>query len=479
MSDNLFIGRKNELSELESLQKKKTASLVVIKGRRRVGKSRLIDEFTKTKNVMRFRGLAPNEQTTAQEQRDTFTRQFSQVTNFPEVSLDDWSKCFELLAREVKDKQTIVVMDEISWMGSKDSSFTSKLKDAWDEHFKKNSKLMLILCGSISIWIEEHIINSTEFYGRISWSIDLQPLSLSESNAMLVAQGFKTSHFEKLKLLSVTGGIPWYIEQMQAEFSAAENIKRQCFNTGGTLLNEFDRIFKEMFDKKDVIYKKIVTALASGALEYDDIASKIEYQSSGRLSQHLENMIKAGFIKREYNWSLKTGKQSSTSKFRLSDNYLRFYLKYIENRRAQIEKGNYIDIPLASLPGWDSLMGLQFENLLINNRNQLLELLNIPTHDVVYDNPYFQKATKNRKGCQIDYLIQTRTKVLYLFEIKFSSNPVAFTVIEEVQEKIKRITIPKGFAIVPILIHVNGVSEKIAASDFFLEIIDFGRFLND
>jgi uncharacterized protein len=121
------------------------------------------------------------------------------------------------LAREVKTGRTILFLDEISWMASDDKTFLGKLKNVWEDHFAKNSKLILILCSSVSVWLEENIISSTAFFGRISWTLSLDPLPLADCNQMLESQGFKSSSYEKFKILSVTGGIPWYIEQMQGQ----------------------------------------------------------------------------------------------------------------------------------------------------------------------------------------------------------------------------------------------------------------------
>lgn len=472
-----FIGRQRELEELNTLLKKDTASLVVVKGRRRVGKSRLLEEFVKDKKAYVLRGLAPHDETTIQGQRDEFAKQLSEQTGLPEVNVDDWTKLFVLLARETKTGRVIVILDEISWMGSLDSNFVGKIKDAWEQYFKKNPKLILVLCGSISTWIDENIINSTDFYGRISWTLNLQELPLNDASILLESHGFKASVYEKFKILSVTGGIPWYLEQMQGNFSADENIKRHCFNKGGILVNEYDRIFKELFGKQDTVYKKIITILANSSLEYSEISKKTEYKSSGRLSQYLDNLIKAGSVSKDYSWSLKEGKQGVISQFRLSDNYLRFYLKYIEKRRSQIEKGQFKDLALSTVPGWESIMGLQFENLVVNNREIILKHLNLRPEDIVFDNPYLQRQTIRKKGCQIDYLIQTKYKNLYLCEIKFSRNSIGTKVIDEVEEKIRCLAVPRGTAVLPVLIHVNGVSNAVIEKEYFCSIIDFGSLL--
>ena len=195
------------------------------------------------------------------------------------------------------------------------------------------------------------------------------------------------------------------------------------------------------------------------------------------MSSYLEDLVKANFLSRDYTWKLKTGKPSLLSHFRLSDNYLRFYLKCIEPNIALIEKGGFQEKSLNSLPGWNSMMGLQFQNLVLHNRLLIQKKLHIRPEDIVIDNPYFQRKTDTHKGCQIDYMIQTKFNNLFVCEIKFSKNEVGVDVIQEMEEKLSRLTQPRGFSYWPVLIHVNGVSEKVEDSGFFTEIIDFSEFL--
>lgn len=264
---------------------------------------------------------------------------------------------------------------------------------------------------------------------------------------------------------------------MQGQFSADENIQRQCFTKGGALADDFDRIFHELFEKRDVLYKKIIMAVEVTPASLDEISAKTSYAKSGRLKDHLQNVIKAGFISRDYTWSLKTGKIQNLWLYRLSDNYLRFYIKYILPRREQIEAKRVIKVNLSYLPGWETIMGLQFENLVVNNRNELYPLLNIDPEAVIYDNPFFQQKTTRQRGCQIDFLIHSKHHILYVVEVKFSRKPVGMKVINEVKEKISRISTPKGMAILPVLVHVNGVTDQVIEANYFHSIIDFSQML--
>lgn len=474
----LFIGRKNELKLLTQLPKTK-ANLVVIKGRRRVGKSRFVEEYAKDKNFIRFSGIPPEDGITAQMQRDVFAKQLSQELSLPHLIADDWASLFEWLFQNIQTKSYVILFDEISWMGSKDPTFLGKLKNAWDLYFSKLDGLMFFLCGSVSTWIEENIIKSTTFFGRISLYIKLEELSISESNTFLEHQGFKRSASEKLKLLSALGGIPWYLEQINGKLSADDNLNHLFFSKNSPLSREFNLIFHDLFGNKGEIYKKIIELLSSGPADINKICDKVSYTKSGALSHYLENLIEASFISRDYTWGIKDGEISRLSQFRLSDNYLRFYMKYVKSNKQKILLGNFNNISMSSLPEWNAVMGLQFENLVLKNRKKIQEYLAIKAQDIVSDNPFFQRKTTIQKGCQIDYMIQTRFNNLFVCEIKFSNREIKSEIIDSMKRKLSNIALPKGFACLPILIHVNGVEDAILDAAYFTEIIDFSKLLDD
>ena len=198
-----FVGRESELKKLEDLSHSGKACLAVIKGRRRIGKSRLAEEFGKGKIFYPFSGLAPVKGVTAQDQREAFARQLANLFHLPPFSFTDWSDAFAHLSRHLTKKPTVILFDEISWMGSKDPTFVPKLKVWWDLVLQNHPSVVLILCGSISNWIDKNIVNSTAFFGRISLYLELTELSISQSKELLHLQGFKGSDFDVFKILSV------------------------------------------------------------------------------------------------------------------------------------------------------------------------------------------------------------------------------------------------------------------------------------
>ena len=386
---------------------------MTVKGRRRVGKSRLITEFAKGKNFLVFSGIPPQNDTTEQLQRDIFAKQLGQQISLPSIQAQDWSDLFTLLARYTQDTPCVILFDEISWMGSKDRTFLGKLKNAWDLEFQKNPHLILILCGSVSTWIEENIINSTAFFGRISLYMTLDELPLHDCHTLIESQGFCGSVYETFKIVSITGGIPWYINQIQPRMSADDNILNLCFRPDGVLFNEFDLIFHDLFEKRSEIYRPIVESLSDSPLEFNQICNAVGYKKSGSVSGYLENLIKSGFITRDYSWCLKSGQPSRLSHFRLSDNYLRFYLKSIKPYKAKVLQNKFKHINITNLPGWNTILGLQFENLILKNREKIWKKLGIRPEDIVADNPFFQEKQQGWLGVKLIILFK-RALIRYL-----------------------------------------------------------------
>ncbi len=467
-----FIGRNKQLDILKESLALKKASLIVLRGRRRIGKSRLSEEFGQAfKHAFYFSGLAPSTEMTAADQLSEFIRQLHQQ-RIPSRASRDWGDLFYDLAHFCQTGPVLIVLDEITWMAQGSPTFLSKLKVAWDMHFKKNNQLILLLSGSDSAWIEANIMSKTGFFGRISIRMKLTELSLYHCAKFWGKQNKHISAYEKLKVLSVTGGVPRYLEEINPMITAEENIYRLCYRSEGVLFNEFDDIFNDLFQRRGEYYREIVQCIADGHQTIDDIAAALHRKKGGDLTRALTTLCQDDFIERSYSWHVKTGNVSKISRYRLRDNYLRFYLKYILPYQNSIQAGEMNTLPRA----WDSIIGLQFENLVLNNRTKIHVLLGISAQELIMNNPYLQTKTQLREKCQIDYLIQTKFNTLYVCEIKFSKNEIDTRVIHEMKTKIEKLAIPKHFSVRAVLIHVNGVTDSVIAEEYFSNIIDFSEF---
>ena len=476
MKSSQFVGREVEMARLKGLFDKRSASLIVVRGRRRIGKSRLLAEFSKEMKSFFFSGNPPVRKTTAESQRNDFTSQLERV-GIGGVKADDWGNLFWHLSKETKKGRILIVLDEISWMGGKDPHFLGHLKTSWDLYFSKNPNIIIALCGSVSSWIEKNILSSTGFLGRISLDLVLEELPLKVCNSFWHPKENRITSYEKFKYLSVTGGVPLYLEQLKSNLTAEQNIHDLCFTKGGLLVREFDEIFSDLFSSTKDRHKEIILSLEKGPKDLSQICKDLGKSLGGVFSKHLDELVKAGFVKRDFTWDLKTGKEGKLSRYRLSDNYMRFYLKYIAPNRSKIDK-EIFSSTMTQLAGWESIMGLQFENLVVHNRKILWDTLGILPDEIVMEGPFFQTSTSKQTGCQIDYMIQTRFHNLYICEIKFSKSPIGKKIIEEMESKRKNLKIPRYCSIRPILIHVNGIEERVLDERYFDKIIDFGELLS-
>lgn len=462
-----FIGRALELARLHDISKLAKPSMVVITGRRRIGKSRLVHEFARSQAFLSFSGIAPASSSTAQDQRDAFARSLFNQLKIPPFTFEDWSEGFDHLAAHLSEMPTIVLFDEISWMGDKDPLFIAKLKNWWDLKLQNFPWLTVVLCGSVSTWIEKNIIKSTALFGRISLKIHLEELSLPESYEFLRKKGFQGSDYEVLKILAVMGGVPWYLEQIDPHYNADHNIQRLLLSPNGPLYDEYSHIFHDLFSAKGTIYQSITESLATGMKTLKQLREETHYSNSGVFGDYLQNLVISGFVDEHPQWSLKSESPAKNSLFRLKDNYLRFYLRYLAKKRRL--SGSVQAASLESLPGWDSIMGLQVEALLLNNRKFIHEKLGLSS--IVASGPYQQQKTKARHGCQIDYLIQTDTKTLYLCEFKFSRKAIGVEVLESMQSKVKALEIPRGVGVCLVLIHCSHITKNLDLSDALYRVI--------
>lgn len=472
-----FIGRKRELERLNRIYQRKSPNLVVINGRRRVGKSRLITEFAHNQadaKLWDFAGLAPDLNATKQDQLDNFGHQLSRHLQKPTITFNNWSDAFYYLSSQVKAKD-IILFDEISWMADKDKTFIPKLKTWWD---KETKPVTLFFCGSVSTWISDNILNSTAFFGRINLSMTLNPLSIKESYTFLKMLAFKGSSYEFFIIVSILGGIPWYLEQLLPNESASQQIKFLCFEKSGLLHLEFDRIFHDLFGPKGTVYKKILEVLKSGKRTLSEIREEIKFSHSGKLSTFMENLITAGFVTKQGLWSFKTKKPLKKSLYRISDPYIRFYLKVIQPNLNKINLNSFTKLDIMKLPGFDAHIGLQVENLLMQNRKALIEAIGLQPSEIVADGAYRQFANSRQDGCQIDYLIQTETHNLFICEFKFKRLELDKQIINEVESKIQKLKVPRGFSVIPVLFHIGGISDAIATSEYFYRIINIETLMD-
>lgn len=476
----MFVGRSEELKTLKKFYGRKSASMILVQGRRRIGKSTLIRESAKSSKLPlhEIQGLPPREGQTNQDQINHFVNElkliFGKKLKHPEP-ISNWSSAFRLLAEISKKGSCVIFLDEISWMGTHDPDFSGTLKTIWDQEFSKIPHLVFFICGSVSTWIEKNIARNTGYVGRISMTLKLTELPLQHCYEFF--ENSRYTPFEVIKILSLVGGVPRYLEEFIPEDSLNANIIRLFFQPTGFLFNEFEQIFSDIFGKRHSNYKKILNTLLNERLSPVDIAEKLDLPLNSDFSDAIADLELGGFINRDFNWNFTSNELAKLSQLRISDNYSRFYLRYVKPKKSRFEKIKLrTSDPLNFIP-WESLLGLQFENLVLNNLDYILEQLEIHRTDVVHIGPYFQRKNLKQKGVQIDLLIQSKHNVLFLGEVK-CQNKISGDVVHSVSEKMTALKRPKGFAIRPFLVYAGELSSGLKESTFFTKNINFEEALN-
>ncbi len=475
-----FIGRKKYLEDLESLWRKRTSSIVACRGRRRIGKSTLFREFARrtADAYIEIEGLPPDKNMTNQKQLDNLVSALASQTGCSMDPVPDWLHAFQRLEQQIDDvKRTVVLLDEISWMGGYDPMFPGVLRTAWETFLHRHDRLVLVVCGSVSAWIKENILGNTGFTGRFSRDYVLPELSLAECAEFWGDAKDRVSSREILDVLSVTGGVPRYLEEIDPGLDADENVRRMCFMSAGELYKDFDAIFDPMFGTDVELKKKILCELVGGPLSAAELERTFDLERNGRVSKSLKALKEGGFVADDPRLNPETGEQARTARFRLRDNYTRFYLKYVAPRKMQIEMGSYSFISLSALPDWSAVMGLQFENLVVNNAMSLLPFLHVGNAIVESAAPYrnMRRGADAGNGCQIDLLIQT-PRTAYVVEVK-RRREIGMEVIDEVEQKIKRLPLRKGMSPRPVLVYDGELHPAVEATGFFDAVVPVRKLL--
>ena len=458
----MFVGRQFALGRLEGLWQKSTPSLVTVRGRRRIGKSTLISEFARrtADHFISIDGQAPGEGVDNKVQLRSFVEQLSLQTNAPDVPVKSWLQAFQLLENSLpQEGRTVVLLDEISWMGGYDAAFAGTLKIVWDKRLKAHENLILVLCGSVSSWIAENILRGTGFAGRDSLDLVMDELSLRDCVPFWHETAERTGVGEKLDFLSVTGGVPKYLEELKPQLDANENIRQLCFSPDGILYRDFDQIFSKIFGKKSEDRKAVLKAVSYGSRTLDEIARSLGKERNGHLGDVLEELELAGFIAKDQGVNPSTGKVGRIAQYRLKDNYTRFYLHHIEPHAREIASGLYRFESLSSLQGWSTIKGLQFENLVVSNYRTLLPILGIDGASLLSAAPYRRGRVGDEAGVQVDMLLQTKSTA-YVVEIKRQAN-IEADIVTEIGDKVRRLGYRSSASVRTVLVYEGNLAPSV------------------
>ena len=480
MKSGVFYGREDLIRDLDRLWSKRTASFVTCRGRRRIGKSTLIEHFAEISGAefIKVEGLRPKGGIGNAEELAYFASQLAEVAAVDDTPPSNWLNAFRRLDAVISDKRrTVVLLDEISWMAHDDPTFAGTLKTAWDNLFKKHPKLVFVVCGSVSAWIRENIIEDGSFYGRRSLDLVVPELPLAESVKFWGKAAARLDVREIIDVLSVTGGVPRYLEEVVAASTANENIRMLAFRAQSVLRTDFDEMFADVVTKQPTLSGRILRSLVDGGHTAAELAALLSIERNGNITKALVQLEEAGLLSSDAGKNPETGEDLRERRYRLKDNYCRFYLKYVEKAKDVIDKGQYEFGSLDQLEGWESIRGLAFENLVVNNSAALRPLLGIGQSTVLSVAPYRRAGSRDgsRKGVQVDLLLQTR-RSNYLVEIK-RKREIGREVISEMEEKVKLMRRREGVSMRTALVYEGELAPIVEADGYFDAIVPFRRLL--
>jgi AAA+ ATPase superfamily predicted ATPase len=464
----MFIGRDYEQKILQDAKDSKKSELIIIYGRRRVGKSTLIDQIASNKQDYSFEAIRGLSKT---QQINHFLKQMAEYTGKKISKASNWEAAFDILTPFISSGKHIVVFDEFPWMASEKTELVSILKYYWDRKWKKNPNLKLILCGSVTNFMLKHLIHSEALHNRKTVEMRVDPLPAREAKAFFKG---KRSEFEICKFLMIFGGIPKYLEQIDVNRSLEQNLDLLCFTKSSFFVGEFVSVFKEQF-KTISKYEAIVEQLSSGMKTKEELQVLTNSSRGGGFGTFLDHLEVAGFIRKDPSLSFEEKtRKSKTIRYELWDEWLRFYFTYIKRNSFMISEQTKAGLSGRILSNSiDSYFGRMFEVFCRKNISQILSALAIDPSTVIEIGPYFRQfhRAKNLPGVQIDLCILRKGKIVTLIECKFREAPIGVDIIKEVDAKISALKIHKNFSLEKVLISASGVTNELDRSDYFHRIL--------
>ena len=418
-----IVGREKQIIQLEEALNSGKPEMVAVVGRRRVGKTFLIRNIYEKKIVFELTGV---QYATQKEQLQIFMVELSKHFPTHQVSKkpDSWLEAFFILSQVIENQKfkekTVVFFDELPWLGTKRSDFLKGLSWFWNSWASKQ-QIVVVICGSAASWMIGKIINDRGgLHNRVTKLVYLYPFTLAETEAFLNTKKIKLNRYQIVQIYMAMGGIPMYLEQLKAGFSAVQNIQKICFEPDGYLRNEFDRLFASLFEGHEN-HVAVVRALANKkiGLTRNQIIETTKFTNGGMLTKVLDELAQSGFV----GMYSGHGKKSRERIYRLIDAYSLFYVSFLE----ALGQNTNIDFNyLSALPKWKTWGGYSYENICLYHINQIRESLSIKG---LYSktSSFFALPKDGYPGTQIDLIIDRNDNCINICEIKFSEENYTVT----------------------------------------------------
>ncbi len=424
----MMIGRKKEVEELRRVYNSDKAELVAIYGRRRIGKTYLVDETFKGQITFRHAGLSPveeNKNGMLKAQLEHFY--YSLLLQGMEKSRKpaSWLEAFFLLETFLEENddgsRQIVFLDELPWLDTPRSGFMTAFEGFWNTWACHRENLMVIVCGSANSWILDKLINNQGgLYNRVTYEIKLAPFTLRECESFYENKNIKLSRYDVVQSYMILGGVPYYMGYLQSGMSLAQNIDNILFSRQGKLKDEYNRLFASIFTNPEFM-KKIIGLLSTrnAGLTRRELLERLKIQDGGTLTQSLNALIVSDFIVKYVPFG-----RGNREHYKLTDPFCLFYLYFMDRNRNPEETFWQQNSSSQQVVSW---RGYAFENVCFNHISQIKQKLGIS--GVVTTHSAWSKRGDDEKGTQIDLLITRKDNVVNMCEIKYYSDN--FTVEKE------------------------------------------------
>ncbi len=418
--DKHFIGRKLEINQLEKIEQSGKAEFVAVYGRRRVGKTYLIQQYFEKRFAFQTTGILEG---TAEEQMFAFRSSLKDV-GYDGPLPNTWLEAFECL-KSVMDKikskkRRVIYIDELPCLDTPKSDFVRALGHFWNSWGSLQKDVILIVCGSATSWMVDNIIDDHGgLHDRITHTIYLHQFSLAETERYLVAHGMKWPRQTIVETYMVFGGVPYYLSLLDNRRSLAQNIDWLYFRKNAELRNEYHRLYSSLFRSPDS-YLKIIEILfqSKKGLSRQEIVDKLGKASSGTLTKQLQNLENCDIIRR-YSVKAKEKLKVRDSYYQLADLFSLFHLTF---SRKAVSDGYWEQ--RVNSPMVNSWQGLAFEHVCINHIAQIRQALGLGRVAVEY---YSWRSKNEKPRAQVDMVIERADQLVNLCEIKFARSEYTIT----------------------------------------------------
>ena len=472
----VIIGRKQEQKELKRMYASDEAEMVVVYGRRRVGKTYLVNQvFAEEGFAFKITGLYKSKLRMQLENFSLALRDCSSDSSWekPQTWMEAFGQLKEYLKKTKTGKKRVLFFDELPWMDTKGSHFMEAFEWFWNSWGCTQDDLLLIVCGSATNWIINKLFkHKGGLYNRAGSRIFLRPFTLAETEQYLQKHGIEWERYDIAMIYMIMGGIPYYLKQLEQGRTVLDNIDNCFFKTNGKLWDEFDNLYETLFAQSE-IYLRIVEALASKriGLTREEIITITKLPDNGTTSRALKDLVKCGFV-RAYHYF---GHKAKMQTFQLADFYTLFYLRFVKENYGQDE---HFWTHMLDNPKKNAWLGYSFEQLIKEHIEQVKRALGIGSVLTEQSSWFVEKRSlddDSLTGAQIDLLIDRRDKAINVCEAKFYSGE--FSIDKEYALKLRnkistfKSTAKTRKAIVPTMITTYGVKHNTYSGSIQQEVV--------